>query len=217
MTEDNIGKRLLENAYKLDTPNDNENYYNKLADYYDREFAVDLGYSLPRMVAARYLELATAADAPIADIGCGTGLIGAELAEHKLILDGMDISSEMLTIAREKSTYRSLIKIDLVTDSLDELNDQYGAVLSSGTFTHGHLGPDALVSLLNIAKKNALFVITINAKHYSEKGFEATINQLLENKLVRDLEKLEVEIYQNSEHEHAADLGLLVSFRKSAS
>ena len=40
----NNGKEILENAYSLETPNDNKIYYKNIAAQYDKNFAKDLGY-----------------------------------------------------------------------------------------------------------------------------------------------------------------------------
>ena len=79
MVEKNAGQSLLENAYKLSTPEDNVDFYNAFASSYDADFADTLGWHYPAGIAAAYRDAATAADTPIADIGCGTGLVASAL------------------------------------------------------------------------------------------------------------------------------------------
>ena len=143
------GQSILENAYKLATPSDNVAYYDAFAPSYDSDFVAQMGYQYPKAIADAYRRAATPDDRPIADIGCGTGLVAAELGLPDIPIDGMDISSEMLAVAGRKALYRSLTRIDL-TNPLTP--NTYGAVLSSGTFTHGHLGPEPLRGLLDIAR-----------------------------------------------------------------
>ena len=76
----------------------------------------------------------------------------------------------MLAVARSKGLYRQTIEADL-TRSLPINDAQYGAVISSGTFTHGHVGPEALDELLRVARKGALFVLSVNATHFEARGF----------------------------------------------
>ena len=57
----------------------------------------------------------------------------------------------MLSVASEKQLYRSLFQVDL-TKTLEKIENNYGAVLSAGTFTSGHLGPEPLRDLLGIAR-----------------------------------------------------------------
>ena len=79
MTRNSAGQSLLENAYKLSTPEDNEEYYNAFASTYDLEFADELGWHYPAAIAEIYREAGTTIDLPIADIGCGTGLVASAL------------------------------------------------------------------------------------------------------------------------------------------
>ena len=44
MTQKSKGQTLLENAYKLETPQDNKVYYDEFAETYDTEFAEALGW-----------------------------------------------------------------------------------------------------------------------------------------------------------------------------
>ena len=51
-------------------------------------------------------------------------------------------------------------------------NNSIGAVVSAGTFTHGHVGPNAFDELLRITKPGGLFVISINSKVFIKDGFQ---------------------------------------------
>jgi len=212
------GRRLLEQAYLLETPTDNIKYYNELADTYDKDFAHGLGYVLPDAVAAIFHSRCMPADTPVVDIGCGTGLLGKAVSASGLIIDGVDISDAMLIHSRNTGVYRDLLNVDLtgnLTGDNDEYKNKYGVVLSSGTFTHGHLGPDVLVQLLDISKPEGLFVIAINQTHYESKGFEAAIQSLLDSQRIVELSNEQVGIYQQVGHAHSTDKGLIVSFRKN--
>jgi SAM-dependent methyltransferase len=49
-----------------------------------------------------------------ADLGCGTGRTGAWLRQHGVAeIDGVDLTPEMLAIARSKGVYRRLVEADL--------------------------------------------------------------------------------------------------------
>jgi len=94
------GLNLLENAYSLSSAVDNSNYYDAFASTYDRDFADGLGYVIPRAIADVFNTLASESDYPIADIGCGTGLVALELGIEKTQIDGLDISRKMLEAAK---------------------------------------------------------------------------------------------------------------------
>ncbi|MGJ8557897.1 MAG: class I SAM-dependent DNA methyltransferase, partial [Sulfitobacter geojensis] len=86
-------------------------------------------------------------------------------------MDALDISPDMLAVAAEKGLYRDTIVGDL-TGRLDIATGTYDAIVSSGTFTHGHVGPDALDEVIRIAKQGAVFVLSINAEHFVARGFQ---------------------------------------------
>ena len=214
MVEKSAGQALLENAYKLSSPEDNSEYYDEFASYYDAEFADALGWQYPAAVVATYRDKAIPTDTPIADIGCGTGLVASALNFPREQIDGIDISAEMLRIAEEKHLYRTLYEVDL-TKPLDLIANDYGAVLSAGTFTSGHLGPEPLGVLLDIARTDALFVIGVKKAFYREAGFEPVLRAMEARGLIKNLKVAEVQMYAKTGHDHSADTASALVFRKS--
>ena len=191
---------LLKGAYNLSSPDDNRKYYEGFAPFYDSVFVKDLGYTYPSVVANLLVEKVKI-DGPICDIGCGTGLVAIEIKKKapNAVIDGVDISKEMIQISREKNIYRSLLELNL-EDPLDHLLKNYSAVVSAGTFTHGHLGPDALNGLISHFKSGTKFVIGINFDHYHSKGFEKTLKALINSNTIESFELNEVKVY-NKENE----------------
>jgi len=214
MIEKSAGQSLLENAYKLSTPEDNVDYYDAFASTYDTDFADALGWHYPAAIAVAYRDTASKSDTPIADVGCGTGLVASALNLPREQVDGIDISAKMLRVAEEKQLYRSLYKVDL-TKALDEIANDYGAVLSAGTFTSGHLGPEPLESLLDIARANALFVIGVKKAYFQEAGFEPVLRNMETGGLITDLQVAEVPMYAKAGHDHSADTAFALVYRKS--
>ena len=84
---------------------------------------------------------------------------------------GIDISQEMLDQAKLKKCYSSLLEAD-ITKKIPLKNNSIGAVVSAGTFTHGHVGPNALDELLRVTKPGGLFVLSINSKVFIKGGFQ---------------------------------------------
>ena len=55
------------------------------------------------------------------DLACGTGRVGAWLRDKGVrAIDGLDLTPEMLSLAREKGVYASLIEGDLARTGLDD-------------------------------------------------------------------------------------------------
>ncbi|SLN49545.1 Trans-aconitate 2-methyltransferase [Roseovarius albus] len=214
MTEKSAGQNLLEQSYKLSTPEDNVDYYDAFASTYDTDFADTLGWHYPAAIAAAYRDAATETDTPIVDIGCGTGLVADVLNLPQEQIDGVDISPEMLSISGKKEVYRSLIEAD-ITKPLDAIKNDYGAVLSAGTFTYGHVGPEPLESLLDIARAHALFVIGVRKTFFEEANFEPVLRGMESRGLIKNLQVAEVPMYAKAGHDHSDDTAFALVYRKS--
>ena len=175
MSEKKIG---YDDAYSLKTPKDSVKLYRKWAQSYDKDFALNSNYLSPKKISSFFNKYAKKSDSPILDVGAGTGLLGICLykAGYGKII-GIDISSEMLVQAKLKDCYSSLIEAD-ITKKIPLKNDSIGAVVSAGTFTHGHVGADALDELLRITKSGGLFVLSINSKVFIKGGFKEKFSKI---------------------------------------
>jgi len=202
----------LNAAYALETPDDSRRLYADWAQTYDQEFATDMQYRMPQIVAMIYAENAVGSK-PVLDVGAGTGLLAQAIPMRaSLQIDALDISPDMLQVAMDKGVYRNGIEADL-TQILPIDDGVYGAVVSAVTFTHGHVGPNALDELLRIAKSGALFVLGINAEHYVERGFEAKFAAL--EPQIADFQLSLVNIYGvGADDAHKNDLAQVALFSK---
>jgi predicted TPR repeat methyltransferase len=212
MPDRESGLDRLEGAYRLRSPQDARAFYAGFAQTYDSDFAAGLGWHYPRAVAGVWRSLAAPQDLPVADIGCGTGCVAEALGLDPGLIDGFDISPEMLARARDKRLYRALHEVDL-TGPLDRLPRGYGTVISAGTFTHGHLGPDALEPLLGLARPGGLFVIGVNQQHFRSGGFAALLDRLQGEGRIAAASIRTVQIYDRPGHAHSADQAEVLGFR----
>jgi len=170
-------KITLQDAYAIETPDDSVELYKDWADSYDEEFIAATGYVAFQHAAKCFLQQQDRPVGPVLDVGCGTGAVGTVLRDGGVeVLDGIDISQEMLDQAQRKTTrdgaqvYTRLIQADL-TGRVAIDDNYYAGLVSAGTFTHGHLGPECLDELWRMAAPGAVCSIGVNAAHFDSQGF----------------------------------------------
>jgi predicted TPR repeat methyltransferase len=201
-------KKGLKGAYSLKTPEDSINLYKTWASSYDDDFAKQNDYRSPIEIA----KYSNNKDTPILDVGAGTGLIGEYLNLNSKEVDAIDISPEMLNIARTKNCYSKIIEADLTKRLL--INDNhYGAIVSAGTFTHGHVGPNVLDELLRVTHSGGLFVFTIHYKLFKKASFDKKLIEIKKN-ITKPIFH-EVDVYGNNpDKDHGSDQVIITVFRK---
>ena len=199
----------LDTAYKINGASDAKALYDSWATTYDSSFGEAHGYIAPREIAAVFRAHQNGNE-PILDIGAGTGLVAESLPG--LTVDGIDISEGMLTQAEAKGLYRNRILADL-TQTLPMDDNSYGGFVSCGTFTHGHVGPEVLPELLRIARPGALFACGVIPPVFDGAGFGSRLALMVAHKLITPVEFVDIPIYENANHAHANDRGLVMIFR----
>ena len=172
----------LDRAYATEGPEANRELYASWAATYESGFIVDSGYVYHQEVVKVFCDGSSELSGPVLDVGCGTGVIGGELAKLGVsVIDGIDISPEMLAEAAAKNhhgrpVYRQLIEADL-TGRTELADNAYVGVVSSGAFTHGILGPETISELLRAARPGARFALGINSAHFEKFGFDQWLEQ----------------------------------------
>ena len=202
----------LEEAYAVKSPDDNRALYAVWADTYETEFTVPRRYVYDRN-AAKLLCQGFSGSGPVLDAGCGTGLVGEQLRRLGVtVVDGLDISPEMLAKARSKTApdgspaYRQLIEADL-TGPIDIASDTYAGLVSAGTFTHGHVGSDGIAELLRVARPGARCVIGVNSSIFESNGFKDRFDRYSAEGAIGGLEVMLRQVYEGvdgSEPNHMA-------------
>jgi trans-aconitate methyltransferase len=205
----------LKGALGLSGPEACLAYYRDWAASYDHGFATEMQYLLPAHVAAAFL--GAKGKGPVLDVGAGTGLLAGSLRDMGFDdpIDAVDFSVEMLERAAEKRIYAGLFQADMTRPL--SLPRRYGGIVSSGTFTAGHVGPEALAQLLSIARPQAQFALSINRRVWTSAGFDAALQTLSDQKHITDLHLIEVEVYgaaaSRVDAEHAGDRAMIALFR----
>lgn len=204
----------LDDAYSLKSPEDNRALYAKWADSYETQFVANQGYEHPKVIAAIFDKEVPKINTVI-DIGTGTGLVGLNLNKlrNSIAIDGVDISPEMLEVAKSKGIYRNLYIRDL-TKEVVGTEAPYDALICIGVFTHGHLGPTTLNNLIPLVKPKGAFVIGINAKYFEQENFSAKLAELAEKRLISPPSLQETRVYKE-DSEHHDSLNVVAVFQKS--
>jgi predicted TPR repeat methyltransferase len=94
-----------------------EALFDDYADRFDKALVERLAYTVPGKLAALVAEHHPDRFATTVDLGCGTGLFGAEIRERTDRLEGFDLSVNMLGKAGDKQLYDLLAKADLSLDA----------------------------------------------------------------------------------------------------
>ena len=211
----------LDEAYALRTPGDNRRLYAKWAATYESEFVDAKKYRYPKAIAELFNEVVPPTGFErVVDIGTGTGLVGMYLSalRPQTSFDGIDISPEMLVEARQKMrisgipVYANLYERDL-TQMVATTNAPYDALASSGTFTHGHLGPGALSNLIHLVRAGGWFVIGINNEHFAALDFAKEFEDLAQRGFITKPEIRIIEVYEVGSAHHG-DQARVAIFRR---
>lgn len=165
-------QNVVQWVYAAETPEQLAERYDQWASTYEHDLDEDFGWSGPMHAVNAALTYVPKA-ARILDAGAGTGLVGALLAGNGYRdIVGIDLSQGMLDVAAQKGVYRELRQMDM-GGTLDFETDAFGAVLSVGVFTVGHVAASALDELVRVTKPGGHIVYTLRPDLYEEGDFKA--------------------------------------------
>ncbi len=150
--------------------------YDVWAADYDRDLD-DLRWKAPQAGADRCNHFAQPG-AEILDAGCGTGLVGAALAEmgHDRIV-GFDLSEGMLQRSRARGVYAELHQGSLL-ERLPFDDGRFGSVVSVGVFTLGHVEGSAFAELARVTTSGGHVSITFRDDAVDHLGYRAEQQRL---------------------------------------
>ena len=173
--------------------------YKDWAASYDTDLLEGFQYSAPTITAGVLNDYLDDKNARILDAGCGTGLVGEILKQQGYRdIDGLDYSADMLREAGKKNVYGNLIQADL-TRRLDIPDNAYDAVICVGTFTLGHVGPEAFRELLRVTRKDGYICFTVRMTAYEQHDYRSKMLDL-EVKKAWELQELRTATYFQSDN-----------------
>ena len=167
----------LQSTYSTNTATDAQSgqevaeIYDNWAEDYERRI-LSYGYSTPAVTAWFFGRYVRPEDGTVLDAGAGTGLMGeilAPLGYRDLV--GIDISADMLELARKKGMYKDLRPMEL-GGRLDLPTDAFAAVVSTGVFAAGHAPPESFDELIRATKPGGYVIFSVRTDVYVEGGFK---------------------------------------------
>ena len=144
--------------------------FDSYADTFDRHLQ-GLDYTTPQQLMAEILAAkARATPWDCLDLGCGTGLFGAEIGARSRRLVGVDVSAKMIERARALNLYTELRCTDLLTALESEVTESYDVVAAADVFVYvGRL--DSIVpAVRNVLRRDGIFAFSTEAAETSADG-----------------------------------------------
>lgn len=209
MTEEYDVHPAIHNALNLDgNPETVKQYYEDWAFSYDKDVEGE-AYAAPRIMVellqqALQEQGKTAVSLEVADVGCGTGLVGTLLHQAGFRhIDGMDLSPAMVDLAAKLGVYRQLQGNVDMTQSLNPAwREAYDVVLCCGMFTLGHVPPETLRPLCAMTRPTGLILISTRTGYYDASNYQAINDQFIAGGTVKLQQVLRDAPYTNDSESH---------------
>ncbi len=156
---------------------DTQKIYADWADTYEADVGA-LNYATPDRIAQALLSVGADTSAPILDFGCGTGLGGIALSHAGFgMIDGTDISENMLQHARAKTVYRSL-KLGTPGEVGVE-RKQYDIIVAIGVVSLGAAPPEMLAALMDVLPQGGLLAFSYNDPTLGNPDYIAALDAIV--------------------------------------
>ncbi len=164
--------RYLDQAYKVNSPETARSFYDDWAGTYDAEITEN-GYATPGRIAGALAGFTSDKTVPVLDFACGTGISGLKLSQAGFsVIDGVDISAEMLEGARGKAIYRALHQSQPGVP-LPFAKGNYGIVAAVGAIGHGAAPLSIIDELLALLDPGGIFAVSFNDKTLMDPAYHA--------------------------------------------
>jgi len=191
--------KFFKHAYKLDDSEKTQEFYKEWAKQYDDDVLAQ-GYASPSRTAQAMASTVSDLEAPLLDLGCGTGLSGQALAKVGFkTIDGTDFSGEMLNAASTKGIYRTLILGDFADPIPGQVGD-YSNYTAIGVFSPGHGPPELIEAVVARLQPKGCFGFSLNDHALENPLYEETVHRLANAR--------EIEVVFEEYGDHLPGLGL---------
>jgi predicted TPR repeat methyltransferase len=151
--------------------------YDEWAKTYDADMQ-SIGYVHPAIISGLIARYIPNRPSTILDAGVGTGTIGQllDILGYTTLI-GIDMSDGMLAKAAERNVY-SVLRNQVLGQTLTFATASVDCILSTGTFTTGHAPVSAFDELTRITKPGGYLIFTVGTQVWQEQGFESKLASL---------------------------------------
>jgi predicted TPR repeat methyltransferase len=136
-----------------------EALFDQYAKKFDDALVRGLEYRVPDLLAEAIRAVGRERFSLALDLGCGTGLMGERLRPVAEVLEGYDISAEMLRKARGKGVYDRLVKSDLQTIQLAPASADL--VTAADVFIYLGVLDGIVAKVASAVRSGALFAFSV--------------------------------------------------------
>lgn len=153
--------------------------YADWAETYDHDVFATLKVSGSDKIAGLlHHYVADTSSACVLDAGCGTGAVANSLKALGFdLIDGVDLSPEMLQVAKAKKLYRNLVEANL-NERFVLPGSPYSAIISAGAFTTGHVGAKGFRNLFRNLQPGGLMACAIAIPVWDGDQFASLVSEL---------------------------------------
>ncbi|MEC3860220.1 class I SAM-dependent methyltransferase [Mesobacterium sp. TK19101] len=170
-----MAEKFLSKVYTVSGVDETRAIYDDWSASYEAEIGEN-GYATPGRIAAALAGLIADKSRPLLDYGCGTGLGGLALRLQGFsVIDGMDLSPEMLEQARAKHLYRHLAIV--AGDAPPPVDPgTYGAIAAVGVIGSGAAPVSVLAQLLDCLAPGGLLAFSFNDHTLEDPSYAAVVD-----------------------------------------
>jgi predicted TPR repeat methyltransferase len=170
-------KKFLDEVYKAGGQRSIVDLYDEWAGTYDSELE-EADYATPARLAAALAETDTSTETRVLDYGCGTGLSGLALvAQGYTLIDGADVSAQMLAGAEAKQIYGRLWQVDPEAPFPVNPGD-YGAIVAAGVVSPGAAPASLLGDLADLLENGGRLAFSFNDHALSDETYVEALRAL---------------------------------------
>ena len=146
-----------------------EHLFDGYASDFESSLVDHLGYEIPKLISEIVLRsMSSKSWGSVLDLGCGTGLLGAEIKDYSDHLVGIDISKNMLRKAHDKKVYDDLIKREIVA-YLEDTPLNFDFFIAADVFVY--LGDLSDIFRLIQSRNQTRGKLIFSVEHLDQDGF----------------------------------------------